>query len=44
MTAANGKSRSTLANYRDPIILITFCVLGAILGLQLGPKASARFS
>lgn len=38
MTAANGKSRSTLANYRDPIILITFCVLGAILGLQLGPR------
>ena len=40
MTAANGNSRSTLANYRDPIILITFCVLGAILGLQLGPKAA----
>ena len=40
MTVANGKSRSTLANYRDPIILITFCVLGAILGLQLGPKAA----
>ena len=40
MTAANGNSRSTLANYRDPIILITFCVLGAILGLQLGPKTA----
>lgn len=40
MTAANGKSRSTLANYRDPIILITFCILGAILGLVLGDKAS----
>ena len=40
MTTATRPGRSTLANYRDPIILITFCILGAILGLVLGDKAS----
>lgn len=40
MTTANRSGRSALANYRDPIILITFCILGAILGLVLGDKAS----
>lgn len=40
MTTANRSSRSALANYRDPIILITFCILGAILGLVLGDKTS----
>ena len=40
MTTANQSGRSALANYRDPIILITFCILGAILGLVLGDKAS----
>ena len=40
MTTATRPERSTLANYRDPIILITFCILGAILGLVLGDKAS----
>lgn len=40
MTTATRPGRSTLANYRDPIILIAFCILGAILGLVLGDKAS----
>ncbi len=40
MTTQQGTKRSTLSNYRDPIILITFCVLGAIFGLVAGDKAS----
>ena len=40
MSAAKSTTRSALANYRDPIILITFCIIGAILGLYLGDKAS----
>ena len=40
MSAAKSTTRSALANYRDPIILITFCIIGAILGLFLGDKAS----
>lgn len=40
MTTQQGTRSSTLANYRDPIILITFCILGAIFGLVAGDKAS----
>ena len=39
MTTA-APQHSTLKNYRGPIILIAFCILGAILGLVLGEKAS----
>jgi Na+/H+-dicarboxylate symporter len=34
------QKNSTLQNYKGPIILIIFCVLGAILGLVLGDKAA----
>ena len=27
MSAAKSTTRSALANYRDPIILITFCIM-----------------
>jgi Na+/H+-dicarboxylate symporter len=34
------QKNSTLQNYKGPIILIIFCILGAILGLVLGDKAA----
>lgn len=37
MSKQSGKKKSA---YREPLILITFVVLGAILGLALGEKAS----
>ncbi len=37
---SQNKKQSVWATYRDPIILIAFCIAGAILGLILGEKAS----
>lgn len=40
MTDARPMRRSAWQNYRDPIILIVFCVIGAIIGLTMGDKAA----
>lgn len=40
MSTESSVKRSTLSNYRGPLILIAFCIAGAIIGLTMGEKAS----
>ena len=38
------KSEKKKSSYREPLILIAFVVIGAILGIALGEKASVLSS
>ena len=37
------KSEKKKSSYREPLILIAFVVIGAILGIALGEKASVLY-